>query len=113
MRSRLAVLVALILGLCSFSALAGSGAGTVTVLRAHSSDIIMFKLSGGHVGKPACATATSDSWALSLTTHTGRAMYALLLSAQAQGKGVQVSGTGDCSAWPDREAPIWIYIAQP
>lgn len=113
MRNWLTVLVFLFLGVCSPSVLAGSGAGKVTFLRAHSSDIIMFGLSGGHVGKPTCATAASDSWALSLTTHTGRAMYAMLLSAQAQGKGVQVSGAGGCSAWADREAPTWIYIVQP
>lgn len=113
MRNWLVVLVFLFLSVCSRSVMAGSGAGKVMVLRAHAHDVIMFGLSGGHASRPTCAAAVSDSWALSLSTHTGRAMYALLLSAQAQGKSVQVSGAGDCSAWPDREAPIWIYIVQP
>lgn len=114
MRSLLTVLLSLVLGLCSSSALAGSSVGKVTILRAHSADIIMFGLSGEHVNRPACAAgAPSEPWALSLATHTGRAMYALLLSAQAQGKAVQVSGTSTCSAWADRETPVWISVMQP
>jgi antitoxin (DNA-binding transcriptional repressor) of toxin-antitoxin stability system len=34
----------------------------------------------------------------SLTTETGKAMYALLLSAAAQGQEVVITGDGECNA---------------
>lgn len=68
-------------------------------------DVVFFTLDGGHTSKPACS---ADSWALSLSTHSGRAMYALLLSAQSQGKQVWVHGTGACAAWGDREEPQYV-----
>ncbi|MGH8602101.1 MAG: hypothetical protein ACREXR_04790 [Gammaproteobacteria bacterium] len=88
-------------------ATAGNGSGKVVHLIAHAGDIVMFKLDESHTGKPACS---SNEWALSLSTHSGRAMYALLLSAHSQGKRVVVQGADACSAWSDREAPIYIYM---
>ena len=89
---------------------AGSSAGPVTTVYAYSGDVAMFA-AGTHQGKPACSTAAED-WAFTLTTPTGKAMLALLISAQAQGKAVTVGGTGACSAWSDREAPLYIVISQ-
>jgi hypothetical protein len=92
----------------AFPAIAGSSVGVVTRIYAHSGDVILFS-AGSHQGKPACSTA-ADEWAFSLSTQSGKAMYALLLTAYAQGKQVAVVGTGTCSAWGDRESPVYIYI---
>lgn len=92
------------------SANAGSSSGPVTHIYAHVGDVVMFA-AGYNQSKPACSTV-GDEWALSLATQTGRAMYALILSAHAQGKSIDVGGTNQCSAWGDREAPYYIHISQ-
>ena len=89
----------------SFSVLAGNGSGKVMQLMPHANDVVFFSLSGEHANPPKCS---STAWSISLSTHTGRAMYALLLSAHTQGLRVHVQGTGDCSAWPDRETAHYI-----
>lgn len=90
------------------AAFAGVSSGQVTQVMAHVGDIIIFE-AGSHTGKPACSTS-GDGWALSLSTNTGRSMYALILMARAQGKTITVVGEnpGVCSAWGDREAPRYI-----
>lgn len=93
----------------STPAQAGSANGKVKRLMAHVHNVVFFDLDGESTGRPACSTQ-STQWALSLTTNTGKAMYALLLSAHAQGKAVGVQGTGACGAWGDREEPLFIYM---
>lgn len=89
---------------------AGSSAGTVTVLRAHTSapNIVTF-VAGANATRPACSSQGNE-WALSLTTEGGRAMYAMLLMAMASGRTITVSGTGACTSWPDRETPGYISV---
>jgi hypothetical protein len=88
---------------------AGSSYGKITTIYAHTGDVILFG-AGTHAGKPACSTV-GDEWSISLATAAGRAMYALLLSAQAQGKAVTAMGANTCSAWGDRETPYFINLA--
>jgi hypothetical protein len=87
---------------------AGNSNGPVTKIYAHANDIVIFA-AGTHNEQPACS---GNEWALSLTTPTGKAMYALLLLAYAQGKPVSVVGTSACTAWPDRETPVYITLDQ-
>lgn len=101
----------LLVGICFFAPaplLAGSSQGPVTLLQAHEGDVAMFS-AGAHSGAPACSSA-GEEWAFSLTSHYGRAMYALLISAQAQGKEVLVTGSNVCSAWGDRETAKRIRV---
>lgn len=88
---------------------AGTQVGKVTRLMPHVQDIVIFDLDGTSSGRPACSTQ-STQWALSLRTETGKAMYALLLSAHANGRAVRVQGTGACGAWGDREEPLFMYM---
>lgn len=97
----------LLANITPFNSMAGSAAGRVTQVMVHINDVVFFSLDGEHVNRPACS---ASPWSISLTTNTGRAMYALLLSAQAQNQRVTVSGTGDCSAWGDRETAHHIWI---
>jgi hypothetical protein len=107
---RIATTLCLTFAALAGSANAGSSTGTVTQIMVVTGDVVTFS-AGVHQGKPACSTA-ADDWALSLTTASGKAMYALLLSAQSQGKPITVLGTQACTAWPDRETPQYIHLTQ-
>lgn len=87
---------------------AGTGGGAVAMIIVQTSNVVFFT-TASHSGKPACSTAGND-WALSLSSDTGKAQYALLLSATAQGKAVSIQGTNDCSAWGDRETPQQLIV---
>jgi hypothetical protein len=89
------------------AAFSGAGDGKVTLLMP-GNGVVIFKIES-HINKPACSTQ-GDDWALSLATDAGRAQYALLLSAQAQGRSVWVTGANNCAAWGDREAPSWVFV---
>jgi hypothetical protein len=87
---------------------AGSSVGPITVLFVHHGDLLVFA-AGANSGKPACSVI-GDEWSVNVSTPTGKAMLAVLLSAQAQGKSVAVGGSGACTAWLDRETPVWIRL---
>ena len=61
---------------------------------------------------PACATQTAE-WAYTLDTAAGKANFNAILHAQAVGATVTVVGDGTCTAWPDRERPMFITFAYP
>lgn len=65
-----------------------------------------------HNAPPACATIQDGlaEWSISTTTHEGRAKYALILMAYAQGKPVNIHGANQCSVWPDRESIQFINV---
>lgn len=90
------------------SANAGSSTGLVTALKVHTGDVVMF--AAGSIGQRAACGVAGDEWAISLNTPTGKAIYALLLSANAQGKQVLVTGSNACNAWSDRETPYWVQL---
>ncbi len=83
--------------------------GTVTRLTPHSGDVVIFNISGSRANSPACSSQGSE-WALSLTTPTGRAMYAMLLAANTQNRAVRVVGWGTCLSWTQRAEPGWMQI---
>ena len=97
--------------LLSTSALAGGGSGKVTNIGVHKYDVVMFSVET-NTTTASCVSAPAHIgvWAFSLKTETGRAMYSLLLSAQAQGLSVTVWGTGDCDAWGDREEAYYVVV---
>lgn len=107
-------LLAALAFVASGKAIAGHSEGKVTMLMAHVGDLVMFR-AGAHHNKPTCSTV-GDEWAISLKSETGKAMYSLLLSAQAQGKSVTVIGPPNgtqpesCPAWPDRESPVYVFM---
>lgn len=96
-----------------FSSFAGDGSGKVELLMAHpkvingtSVGLIIFDVTN-HNSPPSCP---GHEWAFDANDPHGKAMYALLLSASAQGKDVWVQGAGDCAHWPDRERPLYIWM---
>lgn len=88
----------------------GNSTGQVTVpVIGATYGVFMFK-AGTPAGQPACVQVPSQPWVLNVKTDGGKATYALLLSAQAQGKTVSVSGTGVCDVWGDRETVDAVMI---
>ena len=108
---KLTLVVSILLAFINPYANSGDGAGKVTRIYAHDKDdgkgVIMFNVES-HTNPP--EECPGHEWAFDLSTELGKAMYALLLSAAAQGKSVIVKGAGDCAAWGDRERPYWIRI---
>lgn len=94
---------------------AGTGGGLVTQILVHGpggngQGVVMFATQQ-NANKAACGTNNPTAWAISLEKQAGQAMFATLLSAQAQDKPVIVQGEGDCASWADRERPRYIIIS--
>ncbi|GLX80544.1 hypothetical protein tinsulaeT_38840 [Thalassotalea insulae] len=93
----------------TLSAHGGSAEGKVVSIIAHSDGgnghgVFMFVLDGERSDVPTCSTdAGGKAWAQSLEKESGRAMYSLVLSAQAQNKTIKIIGYGNCDTWGDRE----------
>lgn len=87
---------------------AGNSTGYVQGLLAHEPGRIMFR-AGTHTEKPACSTV-GDQWAIDATTQGGRQMVNVLMLAAALNKTVTVHGSGSCTAWGDRESPLYLYM---
>jgi len=100
------------IALCPSSAFAGSSAlGTVTNLTTQTG-AMFFTTSGTRSSPPACATVPSR-WVVSATTTSDQALIATILSAQAQGRQVQVLGTGTCSISADTETAAFVVVPLP
>jgi hypothetical protein len=90
----------------------GTGRGLVTYLEIYSDPYnVLFIDNGSHENKPPCSTAGTQ-WALSLVSSNNKALYATILSAQALGKSIIITGNGTCSAWSDRETIIGVQVLQ-
>lgn len=94
------------------AAMAGSSSGLVSTIYVIEGDIVVFK-SGPHQ-QPSCSSIGDESWAFSLTTSAGKAMYALLLTASSQSKPVTVIGNNLCNSTSlnDRESPYYINVVE-
>ena len=86
----------------------GESSGLVTYIYVHTPNILMFQ--AGTQNAPA-GCSKYNQWAISLDDPMGKPLYALLLSAQAQGKPVYIKGySNTCQAWDDRELPSYGVI---
>lgn len=103
------VVKSLVIVSCLFCncALAGASLGKVTGLLVNNQGAAIFS-AGTHDNKPACATA--GGWIFDSTAAAGKTIISVILSAQAQGKQVQVIGTGNCTYWGDRENISYLTV---
>ena len=111
--SRLRKFAILMLFLTGFSAIAqpswaGNQQGTISQITYSTGGIAYFTLSGSPASMAGCATA--QRWAIVVTAPAGQAALAILLSAQAQGKTINIAGTGACDVWPDSETIGFFYF---
>ena len=93
---------------CVSSATAGSQSGNVTKIYAHEGDVAIVALDGAYSNQPTCST--NVEWAFSLTTESGKAMYANLLSAAALDLNVYIHGY-DRGCTYSREIPSFVMVS--
>lgn len=98
------------LSLFSFNAYAGGASGKLVAVNATRAALWAFNV-GTNSGRPACAT--SNEFAIDNNSAAGKAMIASILAAQAQGLIINVSGTGNCDVWGDRESAAGVSFAFP
>jgi len=79
---------------------AAKAAGTVDFLEVDN-DVVLFSTSAEKTAaSPACVTSeTSNLWAVSLVSDSGRAIYSLILTAMAKGEGLglNIESAQDCA----------------
>lgn len=91
------------------SSWAGTSTGVITSITVSNFNNTVTFLAGAHINKPACANATNDNWSFSLSDANAKTMYALLLSAAAQGKTITVVGYS-CDSATTSEYPTVINV---
>ena len=101
------VIIVLVIFITPLSALAGQSSGLVSEIIVNGFNYLFFS-AGTKSGSPACGN--NNSWALNLSTAKGRSIYALVLTAQAQGKSLVVVGNNTCNEWGDREDVLYAYM---
>jgi len=102
-----AFLALMLAGLCTLAvspAIAGSQKGNVVSLKVRSSDgLIWVELSGTASDRPQCALQQTYWMVPDEKSDAGKRIYAMLLSAQASGRLVQIFGRNTCNRWLDGE----------
>ncbi|RCW83157.1 hypothetical protein C7476_106191 [Phyllobacterium bourgognense] len=108
MRNRISAAIVAVATVVGFvpQAGAGSGSGLVRNILVTPKGIVTFTVDVRN-GAPACSTIKND-FAFDGSTSEGKAKLALLIAAANGKKAVSITGDGTCSAWPDRETPLWI-----
>jgi hypothetical protein len=96
----------------SLDSYAGNQTGVVDYVLVRASDgLISFRLKGGTMNAaPTCAT--QGYWMIKdENSNAGKLQYSMILSAQASGKTVYISGTNTCARWSDGEDADLIKIS--
>ena len=95
--------------LMSISAQASEASlGKPYALLVHEQGAAFFHHDGSRTARPTCAT--QDRWVINLSTQTGQAMYAAVLTAIASGRKIMVHGAGTCSVWGDTESITYVQV---
>lgn len=105
-----AIMCALVVAMFGANALLPAHALTTGLVAKYviwaTNSTLLLTMSAVDPGRPACAT--TGRYSVSLSTSQGQAVVAAILSAQAQGLQLIVSGTGQCALWPDSEDVSYI-----
>lgn len=103
------LIFAVLLVISPVVALAGASQGKVTKPLVSHLDVFIF--SAGTLQQGAsCAVSNLGTWAVDLTTDHGKAIQAVVLTAYAQGKEIEVRGRGVCDVFSDRESVDYLFI---
>ncbi|WP_445357506.1 hypothetical protein ACJJIC_17405 [Microbulbifer sp. ANSA002] len=96
--------------LAGHSGEAGGNVHNIMVHRTMDIPVLMFS-TNPYFDAPTCPESNKPAiqWAVKLDEF-GKSVYSLVLSAQAQGKKVKVTGSHQCSDWPDRESIFYIEL---
>lgn len=100
-RRRTAGALAAIIASAAPASASDQSLGTVWGILVHDAGKVFFYQRGTRTARPSCAT--QDRWVFDVTTTTGQAMLATLLTVYAADRPVTVNGTGVCTDWGDTE----------
>lgn len=92
------------------NAVAGQSTGKVEHIISNSGGQIFFR-AGDMPQQPGCS---QNAWAFDMNGANaagGKAMLAVIIAAQAQGKQITVIGKGVCDVWGDRESVSYVVVA--
>lgn len=105
-------LIPLIFALASTVTHAGTQTGQVKFVNVRASDgLITFGIVGGTKTSAQSCNATDQYWAIrNEDSNAGKQQYAMLMSAQASGKVVNISGLNTCDRWSGVEDVDYIQI---
>lgn len=110
MKRMLKIVAAILVSICptGYANAANTGPGLVTNLYVQNG-VVIFGVSGNVSGSwPACAT--TQRYAIEVTSAAGQAYYSAVLSAKMAGKLIVVYGNGACSNWADSESVNYVQI---
>ena len=93
--------------LLSFQCLAGTSTGLISVIVVNAQDQVLV-LAGPISGSPECATF--ERFVVDLSTENGKAMYSLILSAQAQSKKIRILGKNVCNVRSNAESIQYVEV---
>lgn len=73
---------------------------------------VLFSTTGTINGaRPSCqGPGLTQRYAIDASTVAGQAMVAILMTAKAQGKRIDISGMGSCTIWGDTETVQFIFV---
>lgn len=105
------VLAATAISFLAFSPAQASstGSGYIKRIIVLPGNIAVFDHTGSRDATPSCHTV-AGRWAFSLSTPSGQAMMAHLLSAYSMGKPIIVAGKHNCQDWGDTESVNFFHI---
>jgi hypothetical protein len=89
-----------------------SGGKAITLIPTNNG-AYSFVSNGTRVGTPPCASGAPNNWAIDLSTPSGQALAASVITAFSSGKTMDIVGTNTClAAQPDVEQVSYISIFQ-
>ena len=107
---KIKLVISLVLLLGSSNVFAGSATGKVTFLAVNDQDQVHVITETRGTSIPSCVTTDSDRLVTDLATEHGKAIYSLLLSAQAQGLDVQIGGKNSCNIRTGMETIQYVIV---
>jgi len=86
---------------------AGSAVGTVQRVIVQQPNFVFFSV--GTISNPPACQGGSQDFSIDLSTPIGKSQYAFILTSQALGSELVVTGSGACDSFPDREALNFVF----
>jgi len=112
MRKKICIVLALVNIIFSASIYAGAiGSGKVEMIggQPHGQVSVYFGINPPPTNKAPCNTHSNYHFVFDPTTDGGKALYSMLLTAEASDKTIRVNGTGNCIlGLPMEEVNYWI-----
>lgn len=87
-----------------------SNTGYITDVWGTNNGAVLFNVTGTRTAPSACGANNPQRFAIDASTTAGQAAVAILLSTEARGKQIAVTGTGTCTIWGDTETVVDFWV---